>query len=238
MSNTKYISSGGLAFAEERDMKKLRRFSRKGWHVRNFKFMGYTLEKGACEDFIYSVDYRSLKDGEAAEYFEFFSASGWTHVASEQNIHLFRALPGTNPIYSDDSTVADKHNNLGVSFRWTCLALLGVSILLWIGAFFSSETLKMILTGSATLISIIVLPLCWTLLTIFRNKWEAEGKKGAVYIAKSIPILLLAAALLCLVTIGNTSYTVSVITSMIIGAIAFPTLIWLVMSFWTKVTGR
>ena len=62
MKHTKYITSGGLAFSEDKDMEKLRRFSLKGWHVSDFKFMGYMLEKGELEDYIYSVDYRSLKE--------------------------------------------------------------------------------------------------------------------------------------------------------------------------------
>lgn len=61
MSHSKYVMSGGLAFSEEKDMEKLQRLSLKGWHVRDFKFMGYTLEKGISTDYIYSVDYRLLK---------------------------------------------------------------------------------------------------------------------------------------------------------------------------------
>lgn len=72
MRQTKYITSGGLAFSEDKDMEKLRRFSLKGWHVNDFKFMGYTLEKGESSDYIYSVDYRSLKEDEEEEYFDFF----------------------------------------------------------------------------------------------------------------------------------------------------------------------
>ena len=69
MSQTKYIISGGLAFSEHKDMEKLRLYSLKGWHVSDFKFMGYTLKKGVSSDYIYSVDYRSLKENEEAEYF-------------------------------------------------------------------------------------------------------------------------------------------------------------------------
>lgn len=36
MKQTKYMMSGGLAFSEEKDMEKLRRYSLKGWHVRDF----------------------------------------------------------------------------------------------------------------------------------------------------------------------------------------------------------
>jgi len=65
MRHTKYVMSGGLAFSEDKDMEKLRGLSLKGWHVSDFKFMGYTLEKGESTDYIYSVDYRSLKEGES-----------------------------------------------------------------------------------------------------------------------------------------------------------------------------
>ena len=81
MNKTKYITSGGLAFSEGKEMEKLRRFSLKGWLVSGFKFMGYTLEKGERTDYI---DYRSLKEDEKEEYVEFFSSSGWTHVALPQ----------------------------------------------------------------------------------------------------------------------------------------------------------
>ena len=73
MRQTKYITSGGLAFAEDKDMEKLRSYSLSGWHVRNFQFMGYMLEKGERAEYIYSVDYRLLKDNEEEEYFDFFS---------------------------------------------------------------------------------------------------------------------------------------------------------------------
>lgn len=46
MSKSKYMMSGGLAFAESKDMEKLRQQSLKGWHVKKLSFMGYTLVKG------------------------------------------------------------------------------------------------------------------------------------------------------------------------------------------------
>ena len=89
MKQQKYITSGGLAFSEDNDMENLRRFSLKGWHVSDFKFLGYTLERGESLDYIYSIDYRSLKEDEVEEYFDFFASSGWSHIASKGVIHLF-----------------------------------------------------------------------------------------------------------------------------------------------------
>jgi len=49
MSKKKYVMSGGLAFSENQDMEKLRKLSQKGWHVKKFSFLGYTLEQGKQE---------------------------------------------------------------------------------------------------------------------------------------------------------------------------------------------
>ena len=129
MRQTKYITSGGLAFSEDKDMEKLRRFSLKGWHVSGFKFMGYTLEKGESSDYIYSVDYRSLKENEEEEYFDFFSSSGWSHIASEADIHLFRAQPGTKPIYTDRDTTVEKYKNSSDSMKKLAIPFVLITVL-------------------------------------------------------------------------------------------------------------
>ena len=107
MRNKKYMMSGGLAFSEQSDLKKLREKAAQGWNVKRFKFMGYQLEKGAPEDVIFSIDYRDFKKGEEEEYFEMFEMAGWNHVSSNAGIHLFKALPGTKPIYSDKESSVD-----------------------------------------------------------------------------------------------------------------------------------
>src|SRR5699024_12688005 len=114
---TKYITSGGLALAEKRDMEKLRRYSLKGWHVRSFTIIGYTHEKGDKTDYIYSIDYQALHDNEKEEYLDFFSSAGWSHVTSEGNIQLFKARPGTPPIYTDGDTMATKYKTSSDSMQ-------------------------------------------------------------------------------------------------------------------------
>ena len=132
MRQTKYITSGGLAFSEDKDMEKLRQYSLKGWHVSGFKFMGYTLEKGESSDYIYSVDYRSLKEDEEEEYFDFFLSSGWSHIASEGDIHLFRAHPGTKPIYTDRDTTVEKYKNSSDSMKKLAIPFILITVLVWV----------------------------------------------------------------------------------------------------------
>lgn len=234
MRQTKYISSGGLAFSEDEDMEKLRRFSLKGWHVSGFKFMGYTLEKGESLDYIYSIDYRSLTEDEEEEYFAFFSSAGWSHIASEANIHLFRALPGTQPIYTDRDTTVEKYKNLSDSMNKLAIPFVFITALVWIGAMISSGILQSILLGVAVILSIIALPTAWTIITTYSNKWKVEGRKGLVNLVKTLPFLVLLIVVILLLFVRGIDSTIKLLTYMIAGAIALPTAIWVIMTLYHK----
>lgn len=236
MRHTKYVMSGGLAFSEDKDMEKLRGLSLKGWHVSDFKFMGYTLEKGESTDYIYSVDYRSLKEGESEEYFDFFSSSGWAHIASQGDIHLFRALPGTNPIYSDHETVVEKHDNLGSSMKWFAISLTFITVFIWISALLSTGSLQTIFAIMAVVLSVIAIPTAWTVITVYGNKWRAEGKKGLAKLTKALSILFLILVVFIVLSVfGDSSNSVlSILASMLFGAVALPTVIWGIVSLYQK----
>ena len=86
MKETKFITSGGLAFFEAKDMEKLHKNSLKGWHVKAFNFMGYTLEKGEKVNYTYSIDYQTLNNTEREEYFNYFELADWNHITSTGNM--------------------------------------------------------------------------------------------------------------------------------------------------------
>ncbi|MFJ7736556.1 DUF2812 domain-containing protein [Lysinibacillus sp. NPDC097287] len=232
MRQRKYITSGGLAFSEEKDMEKLHRFSLKGWHVSDFKLMGYTLEKGECTDYIYSVDYRSVKKDEEEEYFDFFASAGWSHITSQGDIHLFRAKPDTKPIYSDRDTSVEKYENLINSMKRLAIPLALITALAWIGAMISSGILKSSLQVIANICTVIVFPTACTVIATYNNKWKAKEKKGLVNLLKTLTILFLITVIVLLYVDGSTVYSLAYMT---IGAIAFPTAIWVIMSLYHKI---
>ncbi|WP_042454394.1 DUF2812 domain-containing protein [Neobacillus dielmonensis] len=107
MGETKYVPSGGLAFTEEQDMKKLSDYAKEGWILAGFAPLGYKLIKGTPQNLIYCVDYHKDVD---EEYFSLFEAAGWAHICSQGNeIHIFSAPAGTTPIYSDKETLMEKY---------------------------------------------------------------------------------------------------------------------------------
>ncbi|MCS0670283.1 DUF2812 domain-containing protein [Cytobacillus firmus] len=103
-----YKISNGLAFFEQKDLQMLREKAAEGWMVESFKGGLYTFTKSGPKDVIFSIDYHELTPEDEEEYCELFAAAGWTHVYSHTGIHLFKAVPGTPPIYSDAASKTDQ----------------------------------------------------------------------------------------------------------------------------------
>lgn len=227
MKETKYLMSGGLAFTEKKDMEKLHQWSLKGWHVSSFAFMGYTLEKGENEEYIYSVDYHTLKEEDQDEYLDFFAASGWSRVASQGNVHLFRAKANTKPIYSDKDTTSEKyqHSATGLSlFAWP---LLLITLLSWTSVGIISETFQPYARGLSVFLTILAIPALFTWIATYYQLLKLKEKKVLANCLLLVPFLLVVIAVGLLIITDNTSWRT--FASMIIGAIAFPSLIWFVM---------
>ncbi|KRD99332.1 hypothetical protein ASE46_13695 [Bacillus sp. Root239] len=107
MKKTKYIMSGGTAFAEQEDLQKLSDYAKKGWLLDRMVFFGYSLKKEEPQDLIYSLDFQKHADD---EYFMLFEETGWQHVCTTGHAtHIFSAPRGTKPIYSDIETIIDKY---------------------------------------------------------------------------------------------------------------------------------
>ena len=104
----------------------------------------------------------------------------------------------------------------------------------------SSGTLQSILLGVAVIFSVIAIPTAWTLITTYSNKWKAEGRKGLVNLVKTIPFLYLLIVVILLLFVGGTDThpTINLLTYMIAAAIAFPTVIWVIMSLYHKMGGK
>ncbi|MEG7336190.1 DUF2812 domain-containing protein [Bacillus sp. 0102A] len=124
MKQKKYMMSEGLAFSEEKDMKRLSDMAGKGWVLDSFAFMGYKLKKAEPRKLIYSIDYHDVEEESLAEYTEMFEAAGWERVCSVYDTHIFAAEPGTKPIYSDRSTMIDKYKQSESSLRYITLFML------------------------------------------------------------------------------------------------------------------
>ncbi|MBM7837179.1 hypothetical protein JOC54_000410 [Alkalihalobacillus xiaoxiensis] len=232
MSQTKYMMSSGLAFSEEKDLKKLRQHSLKGWHVQGFRPGGYSLQKGESTDYIYAYDYRLLATNEQDEYLELFTSSGWTPIASEAGIHLFQALPGTKPIHSDQESTVEKHESISRFMRALAYPVILLTIALWLGWLFAEGALQTGLFYGALALTPLALPLAWTVLTLAGNTAKAKGKSLYQFTTLMLPFALFL-ALIVLLT-DNMASAIRMGASMLVCGAAFALIFSFSLSLFDK----
>lgn len=115
----KYMINKGLAFSEEKMMKKLSDRAKEGWILEKVTLMWFKLKKREPQNLIYAVDCNKVKKSDE-EYFEFFEKSGWTHVFTLDYLHFFSAKEGTVPIYTDKDQEGEKYES---TRKWYTVAL-------------------------------------------------------------------------------------------------------------------
>jgi hypothetical protein len=120
----------GLAFAEEDDLLRLSTWAAEGWRLSRIDGMWLVLEQAPPEQVVFAIDYQDAPD---SEYYEMCGAAGWYHVASiKEQIHVFKALPGTAAIFSPTDMTA-KYQRAARMFAlpalWSSIGL-GASVLL------------------------------------------------------------------------------------------------------------
>ena len=136
MSNeTKWIVSNGFALGGKKDMNRLAKYSKKGWHFADFKNMGYILEKGEPHNYIYELDYRELEEEDKEEYLEIMKKAGWTAIYDEFNYIILRAEAGTKSIFSDRDSEVEKSKSEGKAIKKSIIGGTIVTVICYILSF-------------------------------------------------------------------------------------------------------
>lgn len=125
----RYILNMGLAFDEDRVMKKLSRMAKKGWILKEMSLSRYKLVKGEPKEIVYSVDYKELGENDN-EYFELFQSSGWEHMCSYGPYHFFSAPPETVPIYTDKENYLSKYESSKYGYKKAAIISLAMIVVI------------------------------------------------------------------------------------------------------------
>lgn len=124
----KYILNMGLAFDEDRAIKKISAMAKKGWILEKMTLFRYRLVKSEQKDLVYSMDYKELEKNDD-EYFLLFENSGWKHMCSYGPFHFFAASPGSVPIYTDKENYLNKYSSCNKTYKTTAVISLSILIL-------------------------------------------------------------------------------------------------------------
>ena len=122
-----YIMNMGLAFDEDRAMKKLSQKAKEGWILKEMSLFRYKLVKGEPKELVYSMDYKELSENDN-EYFELFQSSGWAHMCSYGDFHFFAAPPETVPIYTEKENYLSKYESSKAVYKKTAMISVGIFI--------------------------------------------------------------------------------------------------------------
>lgn len=166
MVRKKRLASEGIAFSEKTDLRKLREQAAQGWIVKRYKGMGYELEEGQAEDVIFSIDVNALSKQDEEEYFEMFRAGGWEHVCSSYDTHLFKAKPGTPPIYTDKESEVGKLDRLLSSVLPLSLYSFVILVIGAFGLFITSGTLEWVFKIIFLIAFVVAVPCVMMLVTL------------------------------------------------------------------------
>lgn len=126
-NKNRYIMNMGLAFDEERAMKKLSQRAKEGWILKEMSLLRYKLVKGQPKEIVYSMDYKKLGEN-TEEYFELFQSSGWEHMCSYGDFHFFSALPETVPLYTEKENYLSKYESSNSGYKK--VAIISVAMLI------------------------------------------------------------------------------------------------------------
>ena len=176
MVRTKRLASEGIAFSEKKDLRNLREYAAKGWIVKRYKGMGYELEEGPAEDVIFSIDVNMVSEHEQDEYFEMFRAGGWEHVCSSHGTHLFKAAPGTPPIYTDKESEMGKLDRLLASVVPVSLFCFVALVIGVMGYFMSSGMLEQVFRWVFVVALVTAVPCAMMVVTLKIRKMRMRVK--------------------------------------------------------------
>lgn len=94
----------GLAFSPEKDMELFRAMAKKGYHLCGLGGMTYKFKKDEPKDYVFSYTAVNNPDD---DYVAYFTDAGWEPVILQPGLQIYKALPGTAPIYTETETLVD-----------------------------------------------------------------------------------------------------------------------------------
>ena len=115
---SKYKVTHTFALTNKRLMRKLERYSAKGWHFKKFLGFFVLLEKGEKINYKYELVYDKKFDSEREDFYKF---NGWKVVRNSFFWQILRGEPSATTLYTD---------NLSEEYMWLYRIRFNVKIML------------------------------------------------------------------------------------------------------------
>ncbi len=122
----------GMAVAPEKNLALFSDMAARGQALVGVSALGFLwkFKPAPAEDAVFALDYTDTPD---EDYLAVFKAAGWQHVISIGDMQVFKAPPGTRPIYTERQgereTLTAKARQLGrASIVWLVLIMAALAV--------------------------------------------------------------------------------------------------------------
>jgi len=127
---TKTVFRMLMAWNDEKEERWLSEQARSGWHLKEVRGFGYTLERAAPAEVAYRLDFHRGPREDRQEYLTLFRDAGWEALGSRGHWYYFRraVVDGKVPeIYTDPESRIAKYRQV-MALMGVMLVVLGVVI--------------------------------------------------------------------------------------------------------------
>ena len=174
--NTTYIYKNKWFWAWQDDKEEawLSEMSREGLHLEAVSLGRYKFQKGAPADYVYRLDYQSLRSKDKESYLQLFEDTGWEHVGDMSGWMYFRiqASEGESPeIFSDPESKMGKYQRVMIYL----VIFLPIMMILRPNIAGRYGTFSAIVEG---LFAVLFLLYAYAMIMLFRRMNQVKGKKG------------------------------------------------------------
>ncbi|WP_102400717.1 DUF2812 domain-containing protein [Haloimpatiens massiliensis] len=126
--NIRKMSNNGWDISKNTMLDKMSQWAKEGWLLHSSSIFSFEFIKGEPQDLIYTMDFQEHID-DLDEYLMIFKHAGWEFVCESYGYRIFKASPGTLPIYTDPTPLEEarkKRVNINIFLLVFSIALMAV----------------------------------------------------------------------------------------------------------------
>lgn len=164
--NTTRLGSG-LAFSPNKDLEMFTRMAAKGKHLAGVGLAGHgwTFTDGEPEQATFDLVYERNPH---KDFYDIFTAAGWTHVLSASDIHIFKAPPGTTPAHTSlESKREELTRQIKIFSRYSALTLA-----VFIAAVFLITHVQLPSWANPLIMAVTLVPVVYTVMPLLGFCWH------------------------------------------------------------------
>jgi len=177
--NTTYINKNKWfwAWQDEKEEAWLSEMAREGLHLEAVSLGRYKFQKGEPADYVYRLDYQSLRSKDKESYLQLFEDTGWEHVGEMSGWRYFRIQAGEGEvpeIFRDAESKMGKYQRVMIYL----VIFLPIMLMLVMSMPIADGRYGILSVVAEAFFAVLLLLYSVAMVQLFRRMNQVKGKKG------------------------------------------------------------